>query len=128
MIEYTTWVKEYRDGPFDVKVGYFPEDTYIYDHFDQNEEDLDAMAHKINTGQLDWFVARVQYLYDGIEMGWDFLGGNLYEDAEMAINTSALDGYLDDMLREAREMAQSRTQKLYSKLKHDFEAEKEEAL
>lgn len=119
LTNYTTWVKEYKDDAFDVKVGYFPEDCYVGDCFDEECHDVQDMAVKIDTGYLDWFVARVQYLYDGVEMGSAYLGGNLYEDAEKAIE-EGLSGYLDDMLDEARGEAQTRALEMVERLKRDF--------
>ena len=119
LTNYTTWVKEYKDGAFDVKVGYFPEDCYVGDCFDETVDDIQEMARKIDMGYLDWFVARVQYLYDGVEMGTAYLGGNLYEDAEKAIE-EGLSGYLDDMLAEARDEAQARALEMVERLKKDF--------
>ena len=117
--KYTTWVKEYKDGNFDVKVGYFPEDSYVGDSFDDTCFDIEEMARKIEYGFLDWFVARVQYMYDGVEMGTSYLGGCLYEDAEKAIE-EGLDGYLEDMLDEARGEAQTRALEMVERLKKDF--------
>ena len=119
LTNYTTWVKEYKDGNFDVKVGYFPEDCYVGDCFDDTCFEIEEMARRIDSGYLDWFVARVQYLYDGIEMGSAYLGGNLYEDAEKAIE-EGLSGYLEDMIDEARDEAQGRALEMVERLKKDF--------
>jgi hypothetical protein len=127
LTNYTTWVKEYKDGNFDVKIGYFPEDIYVGDCFDDSIDpdtgkpyyDTDEMARKIDMGYLDWFVARVQYLYDGIEMGSAYLGGNLYDDADKAIE-EGLSGYLEDMIDEARDEAQGRALEMVERLKKDF--------
>jgi hypothetical protein len=127
MMNYTTWVKEYKDGNFDVKIGYFPEDCHPSDCFDNSIDpdtgkpyyDTDEMVRKIEMGYLDWFVARVQYLYDGIEMGSAYLGGNLYDDADKAIE-EGLSGYLDDMIDEARDEAQGCALEMVERLKKDF--------
>ena len=119
LMNYTTWVKEYKDGNFDVKVGYFPEECYVGDCFDETEYGIEEMARKIDSGLLDWFCARVQYLYDGVEMGSAYLGGNLYEDADKAIE-EGLSGYLDDMLDEARNEAHCRALEMVERLKKDF--------
>jgi len=120
LTSYTTWVKEYKDGVFDVKVGYFPEDTYVGDLYDEECHDVQDMAVKIDMGYLDWFVARVQYLYDGIEMGSSYLGGCLYEDAAQAIE-GGLNGYLEDMTDEARTEAMDYLTKLYQKMSKDVD-------
>jgi hypothetical protein len=119
LTNYTTWVKEYKDGNFDVKVGYFPDDVPLDYTFDETCHDIQEMARKIDMGYLDYFVARVQYLYDGIEMGTAYLGGCLYEDANKAIE-EGLDGYLEDMLDEARGEAQDRALEMVERLKKDF--------
>jgi hypothetical protein len=119
LTNYTTWVKEYKDGNFDVKVGYFPEDCHPSDCFDDTCYDTDEMARKIDMGLLDWFVARVQYMYDGVEMGSAYLGGCMYDDAEKAIE-EGLDGYLYDMIGDARDEAQGRALEMVERLKRDF--------
>jgi len=120
LLSYTTWVKEYTDGPFDVKVGYFPEDCYVGDLYDESCYDIEDMAQKIDSGYLEWFVARVQYLYDGVEMGSAYVGGCLYEDATQAIE-GGLDGYLEDMTDEAKTEAMDYLTRLYEKMKRDVE-------
>jgi len=120
LMTYTTWVKETTNGPFDVKVGYFPEDIYVGDCFDDECCDIEDMARKIDMGYLDWFVTRVQYLYDGIEMGSAYLGGCLYDDAEKAIE-EGLDGYLEDMIDEAKTEALGRLMDLKAKMSKDLE-------
>jgi len=121
IMNYTTWVKEYKDGPFDVKVGYFPEEIYVGDLFvDYTDGEVEDMARKIDQGYYDWFVARVQYKYDGIEMGTSYLGGCLYENAEKTIVEDKLDGYLDNMLDEARDEAQTRALELVEHMQKDF--------
>jgi len=119
LTNYTTWVKEYKDGPFDVKVGYFPEDIYVGDLYDESCYDIEDMARKIDMGYLEWFVARVQYLYEGVEMGSAYLGGCLYDDAEKAIE-EGLDGYLEDMTDEAKTEAMDYLTKLYEKMSKDL--------
>ena len=118
-INYTIWVKEYKDSKFDVKIGYFPDDSYIEDCFDDTEHNINEIAQKINMGNLEWFVARVQVLYDGIEMGCSYLGGCLYEDAYKAVE-DGLDGYLEDMICEAKEEAVDYFNTLYQKMTHDL--------
>ena len=118
-MSHTTWVKEYKDGKFDVKVGYFPDDAPVEHTFDESCYDIKELTTKIDMGDLDYFVARVQYLYDGIEMGTSFLGGCLYEDANKAIE-EGLDGSLEDMLDEARDEAKGRCREMVERLKKDF--------
>ena len=112
-------VKETTDGPFKVVHSWTYEDVYVGDCFDESCFDIKEMARKIDAGLLDWFVARVQYFYDGVEMGSDYLGGCLYDDVNKAFE-SGLDGYLEDMEDRAREEAQSRALDMVERLKKDF--------
>ena len=41
LINHTTWVKEYKDGNFNVKIGYFPEETYVGECFDDTCFDIE---------------------------------------------------------------------------------------
>ena len=112
-------VKEFNDGAFKVVHSWTYEDCSPRDCFDESCYDIDEMCRKIDSGYLDWFVARVQYFYDGVEMGVDYLGGCLYDDVNKAFE-SGFDGYLEDMEDRAREEAQSRALDMVERLKKDF--------
>lgn len=112
-------VAEKQDGPFKVVHSWTYEDSSPRDSFDESCYDLDEMCRKIDAGYLDWFVARVQYFYDGVEMGSDYLGGCLYDNVNEAFR-DGLDGYLEDMEFRAREEAQKRANEMMSKLMRDF--------
>jgi hypothetical protein len=107
------------DGPFKVVHSWTYEDTPIRDCFDDTCHDIAEMERKVDAGYLDWFVARVQYFYDDVEMGVDYLGGCLYEDVRKAFE-DGLDGYLEDMEYRAREEAQKRALEMVERLKRDF--------
>lgn len=72
------------------------EDTHPSDCFDDTCHDIDEMVTKIDSGRLDWFIAKVAVEYKGTELGTNYLGGNLYDSAEDAIR-EGLDGYIEDM-------------------------------
>lgn len=112
-------VNEKMDGAFKVVHSWTYEDVSLADCFDESCFDINEMARKVDSGHLDWFVARVQYFYDGVEMGCDYLGGCLYEDVNKAFE-DGLDGYLEDMEDRAREEAQSRALEMVERLKRDF--------
>lgn len=115
-------VAEKQDGPFKVVHSWTYDDISPRDCFDDSCYDLDDMCRKIDRGDLDWFVARVQYFYDGVEMGTDYLGGCLYEDVRKAFE-GGLDGYLEDMEDRAKEEAQKRADEMLAKLMNDFAKE-----
>ena len=112
-------VAEKQDGPFKVVHSWTYEDISPRDSFDESCYDLDEMCRKIDSGYLDWFVARVQYFYDGVEMGSDHLGGCLYDNVNKAFECG-LDGYLEDMEFRAREEALKRAEEMMTKLMRDF--------
>lgn len=118
-INHTTWVKEYKDGNFNVKIGYFPEDLMLSVVFDETCYDIEEMADKIDSGLLEWFVTCVQYSYEGIEMGSSYLNGCLHKDACKAIE-DGLDGYLEDMTCQAKTEAIDSLNTLYQKMSHDL--------
>ena len=93
-------VKEFKRGKFDVVVSWGHEDTPLDMLFDDTCHDIQEMARKIDSGLLDYFVARVQFFYNGVETGCDYLGGCLYEDVNKAFE-DGLDGYLEDMIERA---------------------------
>jgi len=97
--------------------------TYEYvplrDCFDDTCYDIAEMERKVDSGLLDWFVARVQFFYNGVEAGSDYLGGCLYEDVDKAFE-DGLDGYLEDMIQEAEAEAIDFIGTMMSNLKQDF--------
>jgi hypothetical protein len=109
-----------QDGPFKVVHSWTYEDTPIRDCFDDTCHDIAEMERKVDSGYLDWFVARVQYFYDGVEMGSAHLGGCLYEDVQKAF-ADGMDGYIEDMEDEAKVEAMDRLTSLYTKMKQDVE-------
>ena len=112
-----TWVKEYTDGAFTVKIGYDYEDIPLSQLFEEDE--VDELARKIDAGQLDYFIALVKYFYKDIEVGCASLGGNLYEDAVTALD-QGLSGYLPQMIEEAQEEAEEYIAELREDLENDF--------
>jgi hypothetical protein len=112
-------VAEKMDGAFKVVHSWTYEDVYPGDCFDDTCYDIKEMCRKIDAGIMDWFVARVQYFYDDVEMGSDYLGGCLYDSVDKAF-AGGLDGYLEDMEDRAREEAQKRAVEMLDRLKQDF--------
>lgn len=112
-------VAEKQDGPFKVVHSWTYDETSPRDCFDDSCFDLDDMCRKIDRGDLDWFIARVQYFYDGVEMGVHHLGGCLYDNVKQAFELG-LDGYLEDLEYQAREDAMKRVDKMLKNLLRDF--------
>lgn len=112
-------VKKFKQGKFDVVLSWKYEDISIRDCFDDTCHDIAEMERKVDAGYLDWFVARVQFFYNGVEVGASYLGGCLYEDVDKAFE-DGLDGYLEDMIAEAEAEAIMYIGDMISNLKQDF--------
>ena len=120
MENFTTWVKELKDGVYDVKIGYFPEDTSLEATFDSTVTDIRKLANDIDSGKYDYFVAVVKYYYRGIEAGSSYLGGCLYPWAERALLEDGLSGYLEGMMHEAYDEAVGYVNDLRIEMENDF--------
>ena len=60
-------------------------------------------------------------MYDGVEMGEETLGSCYAYDCDPADDIKAgLGGYLEDMIAEAMEQAQTRSVEMLDRLKRDF--------
>ena len=96
-------------GPFTVIVDKTYEDLDPKDCFDDGVDeatglpifDIKQMYEDINNGNLDWFMLRVRVFYEGVELGTDYCGGFLYEDARDVLK----DGIVEDMIYTAIEEA-----------------------
>jgi hypothetical protein len=105
---YDTLLEEKR-GQYNVIVDKTWEDIPLGDLFDTSidEEtgkpyyDIEEMARKIDRGDLDYFMLRVRVFYEGVELGTDYCGGFLYEDARDVLK----DGIVEDMIYTAIEEA-----------------------
>jgi len=67
---------ESKDG-FDIVFSVTWEEMSPADHFES--DDLPALIADIESGNLQWFVARVQAFKNGIELSSDYLGACCYE-------------------------------------------------
>lgn len=112
------WEKlhEEQDQGFDIVLSIAPEDIDPADLFDTSIDtdtgepvyDIDEIYRKINNGTYSWFVARVKAYKHGIELGCEYLGGNLYADP----NEFIADGCFADLKWQALEEAKNAIQLL----------------
>ena len=81
--------------------------------------DVKDMAHKIDRGDLDYFMLRARVLLDGHELGEHIVGGFLYEDARETLT----DGMAEDLIYQAMQEAKTEVLRLRDKLAElDLEA------
>jgi len=98
---------ETREG-FEIRLSIAPEDIHPRDCFEETPEDMAEMLEKIDRGFYSWFVAKVSAHRAGVELGADYLGGNLYENPKDFIKE---DGYFEDMAENAISEARATIEK-----------------
>ena len=84
------------DG-FTINLYFGEEDISPRDCFDYNEEEMQELLRKIDSGLLLWFVAKVTASRAGVVLGFDTLGACCYESVKDFI----ADDYYEDMKKEA---------------------------
>ena len=116
-----TTVKEFKIDQFDIIVDWTYEDTPIRDCFDETEEEFAEMERRLDAYLDTHYVARVRAMYDGVEMGSDYLGSCYAYDCtpEDDIN-DGIGGYLEQMVDEAVDQARNEAVRMLDRLKADF--------
>jgi hypothetical protein len=95
---------------FTVNFYRLPEDDSPEGHFCTGDDERDAeIVARIESGEYDWFCARVTAERAGIVLASDFLGGCCYESASAFVTD---DGYYPDMRRAAVDDAKAKIAEL----------------
>ena len=120
-MRYFTTVKEFRYAEFDIIVDWTYEDCSVRDCFDETEEEFQEMERRLDAHLDTHYIARVRAMYDGVEMGSDYLGScYAYNcDPEDDIN-DGIGGYLEDMVDQAVDQARTEAVAMLQRLKADF--------
>ena len=105
---YWTPIWSFRTAKFNVLFSVAPEDIA----YDGDDED-GSIQEAINSGELDWFVARVQVLHNGCELGVDYLGACAYRSSQEFVK---IGDYFRDMVREAVSQARENAQTISADL------------
>lgn len=71
-----------------------------------DDEILEEILPKIQSGELQRFCAKVSVSIDGIVLGTDYLGECIYKDLE-DFSVVEADGYLSDMIETAIDEAKN---------------------
>lgn len=99
---------ESKDG-FDIVFSVTWEDMSPADHFES--DDLPTLIADIESGNLQWCIARVQAFKNGIELASDYLGGCCYKSYSDFVDEN---GYYTDMVQtvisEAKETIKALTE------------------
>lgn len=114
-------VKRFKQEQFDVVVDWTYEDATLDQMFDETCHDIQEMADRCNRGVDTHYIARVTFMYDGVEMGSATIGSCYAYDCDPSDDIeSGLDGYLADMMEEAESEARERAVDMLDRLKADF--------
>ena len=73
--------------------------------WDETEEQRAETLRRIESGDLVYFIARVEACKEGIALGTAYLGGCCYDSVEQFVGAS---DYYGDMVEEAVEEARAR--------------------
>ena len=101
MRHWETLLEREQDG-FKIILDKTWEDVHPRDCFDDTAYDIEDMCSKIDSGHLDWFMARARVIAEGVELGDACIGGLLYEDARDFLRDGMAEDLILDALQEAR--------------------------
>ena len=113
-------VKTFKMDNFDVEIAWAYEDLplgYVF------ETALDIAVHQARCEDYTdtHYVARVRAMYDGKEMGSDYLGSCYAYDCDPAVDIdNGIGGYLEGMVDTAISLAQDEAVRMLDRLKEDF--------
>ena len=120
-MDYWYKVKEFKQAQFDIVVDWTYEYAALGDCFDETVSDLEDMIRRCNAGLDTHYIARVRVFYDGHEMGSSTLGSCYAYDCSPEDDINAgIGGYLEDMVAEAVDQAQTEAVAMLQRLKADF--------
>lgn len=112
MPNYYDELARYERMGFDIIVDKTWEDIDPRGQFE--DSDIDEIVEKINNDTYEWFMLRVRVMFDGHEMGSNYLGGCLYEDAREVLTDGTAEDCIELALREAKQEVQRLAGKLWS--------------
>ena len=112
-------VHEFELDQFTVEYAYAPDTTQLELLFDPSEDYYQELVEKLDSGEWEHFIARVRVLYDGREMGAEYLGSVVAEDPEEWFGVDA-DGQVADMIDRALDEARNEAVAMLERLKKDF--------
>jgi hypothetical protein len=113
-------VKTFKMANFDVEIAWAYEDlplSYVF----ETEEDIAIHQSRCEDYTDTHYVARVLAMYDGKEMGSDYLGSCYAYDCDPATDIdNGIGGYLEQMVDTAVSEAQDEAVRMLDRLKADF--------
>ena len=104
---------------FICEYSYAPDTTQLDLVFDPSEEYYQELTEKLDSGEWEHFIARVQIKYNDMVMAERHLGSCVAEDVAKWFETD-VDGVVDDMIKEALPEAEQACRNLLNDLMEDF--------
>ena len=103
-MSYQYWYKfhEEKVGKFDIVASWTYESTAISWSFDESCHDIAELERKVNDGEYQWFILRVQAFLNGAELGTHYLGGCMYENEEDVLKDGTYEDCRDEAIHEAK--------------------------
>lgn len=113
-------VETFEQDQFTVEIAWCYEDLPLSEVFETPEEIAEHAERCLNYTDTH-YVARVLVLYDGKEMGSDYLGSCYAYDCDPAEDIrNGLGGYREQMIDDAMEEARGVAVQMLDRLKADF--------
>ena len=114
-------VKRFAKDQFTVVWDWTYEEVPIRDMFDETVFDIADMERRHNAAIDTHYIARVRFMYDGVETGVVTLGSCYASNCDPADDMeSGISGYMEDMMEEAESEARERCVEMLDSLKKDF--------
>ena len=107
------------NSEFVCELSYAPETTQLDLVFDPSEDYYKELTEKLDSGEWEHFIARVQIKYNDIVMAETHLGSVVAADASAWFDEDA-DGQVDQMIKESVAAAEVECRKLLMILLEDF--------
>lgn len=104
---------------FICECSYAPDTTQLDLVFDPSEDYYQELTEKLDSGEWEHFIARIQIKYNDMVMAERHLGSCVAEDVAKWFETDE-NGVVDDMVKEAVEEAEQACINLLNDLQEDF--------
>lgn len=112
-------IKEIDQSPFTVQYAWQFESTQLELVFDPTEEGWDELVENLENGTWTHMVAKVAVLYDGQEIGTEYLGSVVCPNPEQWFEKDE-NGAVADMVETAMDEARNECVRRLDVLKKDF--------
>jgi hypothetical protein len=107
------------NSQFICECSYAPDTTQLDLVFDPSEDYYAELTEKLDSGEWEHFIARIQIKYNDMVMAERHLGSCVAPDVAKWFEQDT-DGVVDEMIRDAIDEAEQECRKLLGYLQEDF--------